>query len=352
MKIVFDILGSTERSGGMRLHSTELLRSWIQEFPEDQVTLVAGSWAIEEFSASVHRVASVSNEGVIGRAIGQLIRTPLVALRERPDAVISMSPIVSPFVPKRIAYCFQHDWRHKKNPREFPRLQRVYRRLWEISADHANLNICISEKAQQETLEIVPSAKTMVIENGWDHARRWGQPPSSSTPRSIVTFGHHNNKRPELLIRALPLLEEGNREVNLTILGARGRYASDLRDLAVRLGVNHHVDLPGFVSESEYERLVMSASAIALVSSDEGFGLPIAEAAYFGIPSLITSDSGMSGIFGGVPIVADPDPESIALRLAECLDIPRAREGRAVRSWDNVAQELRTAVSVDGKLRS
>jgi glycosyltransferase involved in cell wall biosynthesis len=342
MRIVFDMLGSTEKSGGMRLHSTELIRAWIECFPEDGLTLVGGAWAAEEFSGSVQRVVSVKNEGVVGRALGQLLRTPLVGWQQNADAVISLSPIVSPLVRRERAYCFQHDWRHKKNPHEFPVLQRAYRKLWEVSAKHAAINICISEKAQSETRFIVPGSVTTVIENGWDHARRW-MLSEAKPSRNIVTFGHHNNKRPELLIRALASMDTPEL-LSLVVLGARGPYADDLRQLAEHVGVTDRVQLPGFISQESYEALVSSARVIALASSDEGFGLPIAEAAYFGIPALITSDSGMHSIFGSYPQVAEPTPESLARGLEKCLQTGRRDSLGDVRRWNDVVHELRQVV--------
>jgi glycosyltransferase involved in cell wall biosynthesis len=170
--------------------------------------------------------------------------------------------------------------------------------------------VCISTKAESETLAISPRAKTVVIPNGFDDAASWPHKGTSPIPGQITTFGHHNNKRPELMIKALPLIR-AQIEASLTVLGAKDEYQKELRQLAFECGVSQHVDFPGFVSHDHYQRIISSSSLIALTSSDEGFGLPVAEAACLGIPALITSDSGMADIFGDYPTVASPDVTSI-----------------------------------------
>lgn len=340
MKVIFDALGSTERSGGMRLHSTEVVKSWLENFPDDHVTVIGGAWAKDEFEPRGAEVIVLQNESVVGRATGQLFVAPWVRLRKRADAVVSLSPIVSPLVPRSRAFCFQHDWRHKKNPHEFPRVQRWYRYLWQLSAKHAATNVCISEKAEAETVDYVPGARTAVIENGYDHARSWpASPESAVSGRYIVTFGHHNNKRPELLIEALGLVEDES--TGLVILGASGEYRESLVSLARAHGVVDRVHLPGFVDDAQYQSFVSHAGVVALVSSDEGFGLPIAEALYLGIPAVVTSDSGMDTIFGDYPWIADPNAESISAALSAALASPVRPAPSSTHSWDDTARALR-----------
>lgn len=346
MKILFDALGSTERSGGMRLHSTELVRAWIEQFPGDDVLVISGAWAKMDLAPFGAKVTAWPNEGAIGRAAGQLIASPLLGAIRGVDAVVSLSPIVSPIVPRSRSVCFQHDWRHKRNPHEFPRFQRVYRWLWEWSAANAGVNICISEKTKQETLRFVPSAQVKVVENGRDHAHRWAATRAPVAQPTILTFGHHNNKRPELVIEAFALVRS-DLPVNtrLVVLGARGAYANDLYQRSATLGVQSLVDFPGFVSSQEYERLVSSASTIVMASSDEGFGLPVAEAQYFGIPAIVTSDSGMTEIFGDYPFSAEPDASSLGVSLVEALNAPEAVTSKGAASmwrWRDAAQSLRS----------
>lgn len=345
MRVVFDILGSTARSGGMRLHSTELLGAWLDLYPRDETVIVGGEWARDHFAPRGARVWVWPNESAAARAVGQLLVSPLAAVHARADVVISLSPIVSPLVPRGKAVCFQHDWRHKRNPREFPGVQRAYRKLWELSARRARVNICVSRKAAIETTTYVGGAVTAVVENGRDHARDWAVERTAGATGDIVTFGHHNNKRPELVIEAFArALDRLPYDTNLIVLGTPDAYTRVLRARASALGVSDRVLLPGFVSQREYQQTVGRAGVVVMASSDEGFGLPIAEAQYFGIPAVITSDSGMQEVFGTYPVVAEPDSTSLAEALHTALSTTVALSRAAEATWRDTATRLRTEV--------
>lgn len=345
MKVLFDALGAPPESGGMRLHATEVIRSWHEEFPEDELTVVGPEWVRNEFRKKAGiRVVSWPNINVVARAIGQQFVTAASFFLFRNRVVISLSPIVSSLVPQSRAICYQHDWRHLVNPHEFGWPQRLYRKLWQLSAHRAAATICISDKTRRETLEVSPKARVQIIENGRDHARRWKLAAATDREnRTIVTFGHHNNKRPDLVIEAFSHLSKDKYEdVSLVVLGARNGLASDLKVLADKIGVLDRCQFPGFVSESEYQQLVSKADVLVMASSDEGFGLPITEAQFFGVPAVLTADSGVAHLHGADVIVRDALPSPLADGLRVALDVKRTR-GPVVlpHTWAAVASQLR-----------
>jgi len=345
VKVLFDLLGSSERSGGMRLHATELVSAWLDEFPDDEITLVAPPWAKAVFNESVGDIRVWPNESPLTRALGQVLTTAAASWVARPDVVVSLSPIVSPLIPSAKAVCFQHDWRHKRNPHEFSRIQRAYRKLWEVSAGRS-LNVCISQKASRETQQYVNGARTAVVENGWDHARGWTRRHTQDS-RQVTTFGHHNNKRPDLVIRAVAsAIRTTESPIELVVLGARGREADQLRQLAESLGIGAQVSLPGFVSDAEYQAAISDAGVVVLASTDEGFGLPVAEAQYLGIPAVVTSDSGMHEIFGDSVIVAEPTPGALGAQITHALASQHHIDKRPMlRTWKMTALELRSLIA-------
>src|SRR5690606_18550120 len=94
MRIVFDISGSTKLSGGMRLHASQILATWTNEFPSDQIHVFGPQWVrtIEDADFSIHHWP---NESIVHRATGQLLLSAVVARRVKADAVVSLSPIVT-----------------------------------------------------------------------------------------------------------------------------------------------------------------------------------------------------------------------------------------------------------------
>lgn len=345
MKIVVDLLGAPARSGGMRSYAQELIHAWVGEYSEDRLILVGGSWIAQEFEfyPSIKTVC-VSGETTLTRVLSQFFRSPWVYFSNRADVLLSVSPVVSPLVPRSRRACVVHDWRHLKNAKEFGRIQRLYRRIWQTSVNRAGFVVAISGKTAQETLSYAPEANVCVVENGRDHSRRWQTVRRNQGHATILTFGHHSNKRPELVIAALGLLRDKVPEqTQLVVLGANAAYAEALREVARLNHVDEQCRFPGFVSDIEYQRLIQSSSVVVLASSDEGFGLPVAEAQYFGIPVVGTADSGLSIIHGLGLIVADPSAESLAGKIFEGLDLGINRSGgrEPMNTWADTARGIR-----------
>jgi glycosyltransferase involved in cell wall biosynthesis len=342
MRIFFDALAATKYSGGMMLHATEIINSWIENFPNDDIAVLGGSTLLGEIteSSSVQKLRW-PNESILLRAPGQLFIEPALAAWWRANRVISLSPIVSPFVPSSKSVCFQHDWRHIRHPNEFSRLQRLYRVLWRVSARFAGINVCISQKAADETKRIVPISNTVVIPNGRDHARRWKNVSSRVSSDIAVTFGHHNNKRPDLVIRAWSRLAPDT-TTTLLVLGARGEHLKYLEQLVRSLDLEDRVRFPGFVDDIEYEEIISSSRCVILASSDEGFGLPIAEAEYLGIPAVITNDIGVVELFP-TAIVTAPTPDKLARGIHDALASSRSSHTVSW-SWNDTVCMLRKLI--------
>lgn len=348
MKIVIDAFGATEYAGGMTLHALEIIKNWAETYPEDQIHVITGASLKKRLGSIPNvKVAVWPNESILFRAPGQIIGTAALGLLSGADYVISLSPIVSPLVPKSRSGCFQHDWRHLKNPEEFSRLNKVYRLLWALSAKTSGTNFCISTKAVTETLEVAPRAQTLLVENGRDHARRWKKQAASTVSGTYaVTFGHHNNKRPELTIQAFTQATQGSATEKLVVLGARGEYADELKSLAESVGVADRVVFPGFVTDEQYEEILSNASVVVMASSDEGFGLPAAEAEYFGIPTVVTEDSGMQDIFTGL-LVAAPTPQELGQAIRKGFDMGRTRHlenNEALWTWADAVRTVRSSL--------
>ena len=345
MRIVFDISGATAMSGGMRLHASEVVRAWTEKFPDDEVTVFGSDWATDDFRdlGNQVRMWKWPNERVPLRFVGQMFMAPVVRKLRKADYLISLSPIVSPLTGARRGVCFQHDWRHIRNPQEFSFARKFYRRLWTLSASKALTNACISEKTRNETLTIVPGSRTLLVSNGGDHPSRWDLTGGSpDLDNCVVTYGHHNNKRPHLVIEGFARFLEGNpgSEERLAVLGARGPLHERLHALAQQLGIESQVIFPGFVSEAQYQRVVAHARCIVLASSDEGYGLPFAEADYFGLPAIATSDSGVEGIFNHL-IVAEPTPTGLEIALKEALLVEQNPTAKTLPSWGDSVTTLR-----------
>jgi len=343
MRIVIDALGAPALTGGMYLHALETIRAWGDEHPEDELTVVGDAWVDATFGRRARvRTVTWRSAGVVARVIGQLFVTPLIAARAGADAVVSLSPVLSPLL-RGETVCYVHDWRHLRVPEEFSGVRSWYRRLWVQSARRASLVACISRKTLEETAEFCSRVDGLVlVENGRDHPRRWPVDRRPGSASTVVTFGHHNNKRPDLVMRAFAQVPESDRAgIRLVVLGTGGTQSEALRALAAELGVSAATDVVGFVDDSTYEATIATARVVVLASSDEGFGLPVAEAQCFGIPVVSASDGGLAQIHDGL-FDAAPEPAAMSEAIKAALERgcdPDA--GQAVHTWRNAVGVLR-----------
>lgn len=349
LRLVIDVLSAPAESGGMRRYADELIHAWLEteEGRRDELIVHGEPWIVDAF-ADLERVRTIPVRAPsrLKRLTYQWFETARLWRVNHADAVLSLGPVVTGLVPRRARYCVVHDWRHIRRPEEFGRATRWYRTIWLHSVATARAVVAISDKTHQETIAQVPSARVFTVPNGTDHARRWRATAEPRVDRTILTYGHHPNKRPGLVLEAFALLAPDVRaSARLVVLGARGRAAQGLRQAAERLGVSDRVDLPGFVDEAEYQRLVAGADVLVLASTDEGFGLPVAEANYFGTPVVTTDDSGLGAIHGERVLSASPTSAALGSRIADALDEPRCVQRGS--SWWDTARGVRALVAAD-----
>jgi glycosyltransferase involved in cell wall biosynthesis len=356
MKLIYDVIGAPPGSGGSELHAREFLHAWAQQYPDDDLIVVGTRWeSLSEEDVSRTRWINWPARSFAFRIIGQLLFVPLLMQFHRAHLLLVSVPVLSPLSPNRRSFVFAHDWRHLKNPNEFPILRRLYRSIWRTSVNRASITFCVSRKALTETVNVAPTSVLVLAENGRDHALRWSEdaepsntPVLQALPREadvIVTFGHWNNKRPELVIAALATLEQPAAP-QLIVLGARHGYRESLRKLAIAQGISQRVHLPGFVPDKDYQSIMRRASCVVLASTDEGFGFPVAEGLSLGHPVVVTADSGIAQTFGDAVKAVPPEPDALGQAIKDALAEGRtARHQNSVQSWRDTAIVVREAIA-------
>ncbi|HZT11192.1 MAG TPA: glycosyltransferase family 4 protein [Candidatus Baltobacteraceae bacterium] len=102
----------------------------------------------------------------------------------------------------------------------------------------------------------------------------------------------HEYKRPDLLLRALPILSD--KDVSVALIG--GGDAGWLRALVQELSIEHRVRFLGVVDDEERARQIRSARVLVLPSptSQEGFGIVVLEAMRLGTPAVVGALAGAS----------------------------------------------------------
>lgn len=158
--------------------------------------------------------------------------------------------------------------------------------------------------------------------------------PGAALPQGPFLFYPANrwrHKNHDALLRALRLLEERGRGIDLVLTGYDVPNGYPVCEKAAEYGVAGRVHSAGYVDEAELTWLYRNASAMVFPSLFEGFGLPLLEAMVAGCP-VAASDAGSIPEVGGDAVEAfDPrDPASIAAAIERLLGDP-ARRGECIR---------------------
>ena len=144
------------------------------------------------------------------------------------------------------------------------------------------------------------------------------------------------NKRPELGVEALAHTGDGTR----LVLAGRGSLASDIDDLATRIGVAARLERPGFVPDDTLVELFAGALGVFYAPYDEDYGYVTLQAFAAGKPVITTSDAGgvLEWVEDGVTgIVTEPDPEAIGAAMSRLAADPAAAEKMGAAGRERVA---------------
>ncbi len=172
-------------------------------------------------------------------------------------------------------------------------------------------------------------------------ARAAFPPPLEGAPVVLFLSRLHPKKRPEVLIDAVAHLKEMSIPCNLLIAGSGDRdYTAALERRAADRGIADRTRFVGMVTGTLKVSLFTMADVFALPTSQENFGLAVAEAMAAGTPTITTRgvDIWPELVQGGA-VLAEPDAGSFAREISRLLADPalRARKSEEARRWATAA---------------
>jgi glycosyltransferase involved in cell wall biosynthesis len=135
------------------------------------------------------------------------------------------------------------------------------------------------------------------------------------------------HKNLPVLFEAYALLRSRQRcTPDLILIGKDASNESNLRRLAVQLGISGSVRWVSFVPDDLLRGCYSAAVATILPSRQEGFGLPVIESMACGTPVICSSAASLPEIAGQCALLFDPtSPEECCEKLQMVLDYPTAR---------------------------
>jgi len=199
----------------------------------------------------------------------------------------------------------------------------------------------------------VPDSGLTVVYPGIDLERFTPHPSQGSVrpqrPFVLSVSGADPTKNVGTLVDAFKRLPPEIREAHDLVLVGDFRRRLEVRERAVRLGLEKQTIFPGVVDDDRLIALYQQAAVFVFPSRYEGFGLPVLEALACGCPVISSNASSLPEVAGDAALLVDPlDADGFA-RAMQCvlsdLDVARdlRRRGpvRAVQfSWDQTAREM------------
>lgn len=352
MKILIDAIGAPAHSGGVELWAVQTINQWSTTFPNDELTVVGHSGLGADHGSTNLTFIPVKANGPVRRALLQLFFIPWIFIAKRFERLLVLNPVLSPVLGNANTTVINHDWRHLRRPEEFSWAQRTYRKLWEGSTRRSSQVIAISDKTAGETLRVTGREGVHVISPGADHLSTYTAEEMLGGVlfgmRFFVTFAHHSNKRPELAVASFARLVNRRKDAGfvLVILGARGEVRDGLAHLGVELGVYEMIMFIEYASPPDYAGLIRNSAGVLVLSTDEGYSIPIAEAGFYGVPAIVSERSGVASLVHSVVNSVGDNIDDIAESMARALEAePRkANIDSAVRTWRDVVTEVRDVV--------
>ena len=214
----------------------------------------------------------------------------------------------------------------------------------------------------------IPPATINVVPNGVDLETLWRLDRRTASliaridalgrsPLLLMPIRVTRRKNVELALRVVAAMRAAGRPAGLIVTGPADphqaigdAYLHDLQQLRRELGLEDaawflSAELGGPPSDAVMGDLYRLADLLFLPSRDEGFGLPILEAAAHRLPIVCSGLATCRSLAGDAALYIGPDddPERVAARILERLDgDPAARLAMEVRTrytWDAMYRE-------------
>jgi glycosyltransferase involved in cell wall biosynthesis len=217
--------------------------------------------------------------------------------------------------------------------------QRIYRQvvhMWTLRrVDRIVVN---SSNTLRELERFMPRcvSKAVVLPLPVDYLKAV-RPRSSQSAASeilrLLSFGHARNKGVGRLLRVLAVRPDAC----LTVICSPPTWQSLWQDEAEALGVDDRVRVVGGLSDQALVREYLSTDVFCMLSTYEGYGLPVAEALSLAVPTVISDVPVLSGTAHGYAVVANGDGTATAVRAIEealCMPVEHwATAQREMQSW-------------------
>ena len=189
------------------------------------------------------------------------------------------------------------------------------------------------------------------VDTAWPALGDAPAPYASDKPYLLFVGNLKPNKNLPGLLRAMELLSAHSFPRLLIAGKLDGFRTGDGAAATAAAAFGDRVRFLGAVSDLELIALYRGASALAMPSLYEGFGLPVLEAMRYGCPVVTSAGTALQEVAGQAAILVDPrDPVSIAEGIQQTSDPERREHLRLAGFAREAGFSYRDAISQTGEL--
>lgn len=184
------------------------------------------------------------------------------------------------------------------------------------AASRADLLIAVSQFTANQLVDLLglERKRIRVVHHGVDLPP--AEPPSDASRENLILHVGAVQKRKNLLrlVEAFEAMPAGWR---LILAGSTSGFgAAEILQRIDRSRRREDIELPGYVTHEQLNRLYARARVFAFPSLDEGFGLPVLDAMAQGVPVLTSAGSALGEVAGDAAVLVEANrTEAIAAAL-------------------------------------
>ncbi len=220
----------------------------------------------------------------------------------------------------------------------------IYTAKIKYACKAADRIVAVSEKTKQDLIELlqVDASKIEVIYQDCDPAFKLHQSEAQKTlvrkkynlpKRFILSVGTiEERKNLLLLIKALPHTR-GNE--HLFVVGKPKSYFEEVKKYIIEHQLTDRVTFLHEVTFQELPAFYQMATVFVYPSRYEGFGIPILEALYSGVPVIASTGSCLEEAGGPHSMYVDPDDElDLAKKINKVWNTPALRQEMMLKGFE------------------
>ena len=209
--------------------------------------------------------------------------------------------------------------------------------------DNADVVVTVSRRLKEELIALynADGKKVSVIYNAINREKFNGIKRDSNRKVVLYVGRLSVQKGIDNLIRAFKIVSKKNDDALLYIIG-EGPELSNLINLSINLDLSDKVIFLGRVPDAEMEMLYSIANVFVMPSVSEPFGIVALEAIASNVPTIVSSQSGVSEIIKNTLTVNFWDTEQMAdliLGLLEYSEINKEMAKNAYKELDSITWE-------------